>query len=213
VFEQVLPENSKAVLAALARNELIQKAQLGGGTGLALHLGHRISGDLDFFTAEDFDENRVLPLFRAMPDFHLEKTAWKTVLGRIGETRFGLFYYDYPLLFPPARWETISVLDPRDIAAMKIAAIASRGAKRDFIDLYFFCREIAPLQEALRLYDAKFRNLTDAGMHIVKSLTYFEDADSEEMPHLLKPADWNEIKNYFREKAIDAWNSWTDAPS
>ncbi len=36
---------------------IIKKAYLVGGTALALHLGHRISVDLDFFTLEKMEDN------------------------------------------------------------------------------------------------------------------------------------------------------------
>ena len=57
MFEQVLPGNTKAILALLEKSAIIQKAYLAGGTALALQLGHRISYDLDFFTSEEFDKN------------------------------------------------------------------------------------------------------------------------------------------------------------
>jgi hypothetical protein len=33
-------------------------------------------------------------------------------------------------------FQGVKVADPRDIACMKVSAIASRGTKRDFVDLY-----------------------------------------------------------------------------
>ncbi|MBI5555602.1 MAG: hypothetical protein HY920_07120 [Elusimicrobia bacterium] len=38
----------------------------------------------------------------------------------------------------------------------------------------------------MRLYDQKYKNLAATAMHILKSLVYFEDANPEEMPKLLK---------------------------
>ena len=197
MFEQVLPGNTKAILAVLEKSDVIQKAYLGGGTALALQLGHRVSYDLDFFTPEEFDEEILLPRIRKISNFKLESTAWRTVLGRFGEVRFSLFYYEYPLLLPLRKFCKINILDVRDIAAMKIAAIASRGVKRDFIDLYFICSEVISLQEAIELYDKKYQNLAATVIHIMKSLTYFDDAEDDEMPHMLKEAAWKEVKEYF----------------
>ena len=61
MFEEVLPGKTKAVLALLGESDLIREAYLGGGTALALQIGHRISYDLDFFTPEEFDEQMLLP--------------------------------------------------------------------------------------------------------------------------------------------------------
>lgn len=100
--------------------------------------------------------------------------------------RFSIFYYEYPILCPTKKLRNINVIDIRDIAAMKIAAIASRGTKRDFVDLFFICNEQVSLKEAIRLYDKKYKNLAATKLHIMKSLIYFDDAEPEEMPEMLK---------------------------
>ena len=200
MFEQVLPGNTKAILAVLEKSEIIQKAYLAGGTALALQLGHRISHDLDFFTQEEFDEQILLPEIKKITNFQLEKIAWRTILGKFEQVRFSIFYYKYPLLYAAKKFGMIKITDIRDIAAMKIAAIASRGTKRDFVDLYFICKEIISLGEAIQFYDKKYKNLATTEMHIMKSLVYFEDAESDAMPKMLKKVDWEDIKKYFEKE-------------
>ncbi len=200
MFEQVLPGETKTILARLGESELLGRAALGGGTALALRLGHRVSQDLDFFTREQFDEKLLLPRLAGVAPFNLDRTSWGTILGGFGDIRFSLFYYDYPVLAAPDRFQGIDILDIPDIAAMKIAAIASRGVKRDFVDLFFICRECLSLSEAVELYDRKYANLSATGVHILKSLTYFDDAEDEELPLMLKDVDWDRIKDFFRGK-------------
>ncbi len=200
MFEQVLPGNTKAVLALLEKSEIIQKAYLAGGTALALQLGHRISYDLDFFTKEEFDEKRLLPVIKKISSFQLEQIAWRTILGKFEDVRFSIFYYQYPLLCPTKRFGMINVVDVPDIAAMKIATIASRGTKRDFVDLYFICKEVVSLKESIHLYDKKYKNLATTIIHIMKSLVYFEDAEPDEMPKMLKEVQWEEVKRYFENE-------------
>jgi len=170
---------------------------LAGGTALALQLGHRISYDLDFFTQEEFDEGMLLPEIEKISDFQLERIAWKTILGKFKDVRFSIFYYKYPLLYPARKFGMINVIDIHDIAAMKIAAIASRGTKRDFVDLYFICKEDVSLVKAIQLYDKKYKNLATTEIHIMKSLVYFDDAEPENVPKMLKRAVWKDIKRYF----------------
>lgn len=200
MFEQVLPGNTKTVLALLEKSEIIRKAYLAGGTALALQLGHRISYDLDFFTQEEFDEQMLLPEIKKISDFHLERIAWRTILGKFKDVKFSIFYYRYPLLSAAKRFGMINITDIHDIVAMKIAAVASRGTKRDFVDLYFLCKETLSLTEAIRLYDKKYKNLAAAEIHIIKSLVYFEDADSDEMPKMLKACRWEEVKKFFERE-------------
>ena len=197
MFEQVLPGDTKAILALLEKSGIIQKAYLAGGTALTLQLGHRISYDLDFFTQEEFDEQALLPEIEKISNFQLERLAWRTILGKFKDVKFSIFYYKYPLLYSAKKFGMINITDTRDIAAMKIAAIASRGTKRDFVDLYFICRETMSLLDVIRVYDEKYRNLAATEIHIMKSLVYFEDAEPDEMPEMLKKASWEDIKKYF----------------
>lgn len=203
MFEQVLPGKTREVLALLGRSEFIRQSCLGGGTALALQLGHRVSRDLDFFTPVEFDEHLLLPHLKDIADFRLEKITWRTIRGRYGDVLFSIFHYDYPALFPPVKFGEIRVVETRDIGAMKIAAIAARGAKRDFFDLYFICREVIGLGDLLQLYDDKYRNLSADAVHIIKSLAYFDDAEEDEDPDLLKKADWREVKDFFRREVRD----------
>lgn len=200
MFEQVLPGNTKAILALLEKSEIVQKAYLAGGTALALQLGHRISYDLDFFTQEEFDEQMLLPEIEKISNFQLEKIAWRTILGKFRDVKFSIFYYKYPLLYAAKKFGMINITDICDIAAMKIAAIASRGTKRDFVDLYFICKETVTLSEAIQLYDKKYENLATTEIHIMKSLIFFADAESDEMPKMLKKVVWEDIKKYFENE-------------
>jgi predicted nucleotidyltransferase component of viral defense system len=200
MFEQVLAGTTKTILALLEKSEIIQKSYLAGGTALALQLGHRISYDLDFFTEEEFDEQMLLPQLKKINNFQLEKISWRTILGKFEDVKFSIFYYKYPILYPAKKFGMINVADVCDIVAMKVAAIASRGTKRDFIDLYFICKERMSLKEAISVYERKYQNLATTKIHILKSLVYFEDAESEEMPKMLKKVRWEEVKKYFENE-------------
>lgn len=104
-----------------------------------------------------------------------------------------------------AGFRGIEVADIRDIAAMKIAAISDRGTKRDFIDLYFIISEAGTtLREALNLYGEKFKILEINRVHILKSLVYFQDADNQKMPRLLKEVNWPKVKKFF-ENEVKKW--------
>jgi len=199
MFERVLFGKTKNILALLAKSHLLGDAYLAGGTACALHLGHRISYDLDFFTLKKF---KVLPLTKELEKiegFKLERTAWGTILGKFNKIRFSLFYYSYPLLYPPKNFKGIKVADLKDIAAMKIVAISERGTKRDFIDLYTICHKIS-LRECLTLYNRKYRKLASNLFHVLKSLTYFEDAERDVMPKMLTPLSWPEVKKFLEQE-------------
>ena len=204
MFEKVLPKDAKNALASIsAKNILPQKTYLAGGTALALQLGHRKSFDFDFFTPANFQSERLaLKMKRAFKNFELDQLAWGTILGYLGKTRFSLFIYESPLLFPAQEFAGAVLADVRDIAAMKIAAISDRGTKRDFIDLYTIVasRNIISLAECLNLYDKKFKALDQNKTHILKSLVYFNDAEADLMPKMLERVGWPEVKKFFQKE-------------
>lgn len=201
MFEKVLSKKAKESLAILGESQLLKDAYLAGGTALCLQFGHRYSYDFDFFTWKDFDSKILIQRIKnLLPDFKLERKAWGTILGYIGKTRFSLFFCDYPLLFGPHQFFKIETADVKDIAPMKLSAISDRGRKRDFIDLYFIIkiRKTLTLEEIFKLYDKKFKLLKENKFHILKSLSYFEDADKDEMPKMIEKVKWSEVKKFFK---------------
>ena len=80
---------------------------------------------------------------------------------------------------------------------MKLAAIAGRGRKRDFVDLYFLLKSYS-LPEILTFYREKFPDGSE--FLVAKSLVYFIDADEDETPQILKEVDWSAVKAFIRSK-------------
>lgn len=196
----LLPDTVRAI-QLISDIPIIKKAYLAGGTALALHCGHRISVDLDFFTQEELDENILAMDLSRLPQFKEEGKAWRTVWGRIGETKFSLFYYKYPLLAPTHSFMGINLLDLRDIAAMKIQALGDRGARRDFIDLFFLAKTYS-LDEMLEFYNQKYGDLEEKIYHIIRSLDYFADAQTEELPRMLVDISWKEVVKFFHQESM-----------
>jgi len=197
MYEKTLIKGAKENLALLGRSGILKDAYLAGGTALALQSGHRISVDLDFFTTEEFVPKVFSADLAKLGSFDEEQADKGTVSGKFKGIRFSLFIYKYPLIFPPLKYLSLNIADIRDIAAMKIDAVATRGAKRDFIDLYFICKSNYGLTELFRFYNEKYGGLASNIIHIQKSLIFFNDAEPDEMPRMLKKVKWEEIKKYF----------------
>ena len=96
----------------------------------------------------------------------------------------------------------IKAADLRDIGCMKIDAISSRGMKRDFIDLFFICKELISLKNLISLFKRKYKSVNYNTMHILKSLVYFEDAENNPMPRMTVPVSWQEIKSFSQQEII-----------
>ena len=193
---EVLDEAAEQTLEELLRARAVESFYLAGGTGLALYLGHRRSADLDFFKTEAFDEEAVLQRLQQIPGLALVAKGPATLHMMIQGTKTSFLGYDYPVLYPLGSFHGIQVADLRDIASMKISAVASRGSRRDFVDLYMASQRYG-LDKLLQTFREKFAKVNYSMVHVLKSLTYFEEAEQEPMPDMLVPLAWDEVKQFF----------------
>ena len=193
---EVISASTEATLNVLRDANLLDGCYLAGGTALALQLGHRLSLDLDFFSQEHFDEGRLIQDIQKLSGFALVAKAPYTLHATIKETKVSFLGYAYPALFPTSKFREVAVAAPQDIACMKVSAIASRGTKRDFVDLYVCAKQLG-LAEILRLFDKKYAQSNFSRIHILKSLTFFSDAEKDPMPHMLVALGWDTVKQFF----------------
>src|SRR5262249_15822794 len=107
--------------------------------------------------------------------------------------------YPYRLLEAPVRGPAgILVASLRHLGAMKLAALARRGLRRDFWDIYAIVRAAHPLPELARDYTLKFERSQADLYHVARALTYFEDAEREEaLPDGMTRSMWSAIKRFF----------------
>jgi hypothetical protein len=83
---------------------------------------------------------------------------------------------------------------------MKLSAITNRGTKKDFVDLAFLLKHFA-LQDMLDFYAQKFSD--GSAFTVLKSLVFFDDAEDDPMPNMLKPFDWTEAKRRITDAVLD----------
>ena len=193
---EVITEAVERTLRDLQRISALTNFYLAGGTGLALHVGHRRSIDLDFFTREPFGPEAILGRLEKLDGLQVLAKDLETLHLNLRETKVSFLGYRYPLLFPCLALHEVKIADPRDIACMKISAIAGRGTKRDFIDLYAVSKHYE-LEQLLAWFKEKYAQANYSMMHILKSLTYFEEAEKDPMPDMLVGLTWERVKQFF----------------
>jgi Nucleotidyl transferase AbiEii toxin, Type IV TA system len=183
----------------------IERFYLAGGSAIAIHLGHRRSLDLDLFSASaDVDLQALVEAASAvLPDLAILTTTDAAVRLRVGDVPVDLVRYPYaPLDAPETGSEALPVAGLRDLAAMKLAAISRRGLRRDFWDLYAMTQAGVSLRDAADAYLVKF-GVKEADLyHVLRSLTYFGDAEKDpEYPRGLSARRWAAIKAWFQAEA------------
>jgi len=198
-YETAITPACRQVLDYLQSQPFIGDFYLAGGTALALQIGHRISTDLDWFTTT----RRLLPLERADICLSLQQGGNFEVVSeqngalftRLLGVEVSFLYQPHPLLQPPVVYRGLNLASPTDIGLMKLAAINSRGSRRDFIDLYCL-RDIAPLDRLLELAPIKYADRPTFLAIAVRALVYFEDAEQQPMPQMLIPVEWAQVRAY-----------------
>lgn len=194
---EVLPDAWPRAASDLAQRAALDGFYLAGGTGLALHFGHRRSVDLDLFGEAEFSSAALRDRLRDLAGLANLETSVGTLHLQLHGVKVSFLHYPYPLLFPLRAHGSLSVADPRDIACMKVEAIASRGSRRDFVDLYL-AAEAYGLRAILDWFAVKYASAKYSRMHLLKSLTYFQDAELEPRPNMLVPLDWPTVTQFFR---------------
>jgi len=201
VFVDALPAGTRTNLAILGDTGLANPFYLAGGTAAALHLGHRISVDLDFFGPEAFDSAELAGQLAEVGQFQLDRIAPDTLLGDLMGVKISFFRYRYPMLAEPTIVSAVRIASLPDIAAMKLDAVSRRGTKRDFVDLYFIAQSGISLSDAVAWYQRKYAGLDVNVVHVVKSLAYFADAELDPSPRMLVNFSWDAAKRFFQQEA------------
>jgi predicted nucleotidyltransferase component of viral defense system len=191
--QEAIDKKTQSVLGKIAALQDIRQFYLAGGTALALQLGHRGSVDLDFFSKNAFHIETIKQELAAAGNLYITLETVDTLDGALDDVKVSFFEYRYDILFPLLSFQGVAIADLRDIAAMKLTAISSRGSKKDFIDFYFLL-DAFPLPELLQFFEEKFRGIEYSTVHLLKSLSYFEDAEEEPMPRMLVDVSWEQVK-------------------
>jgi predicted nucleotidyltransferase component of viral defense system len=109
--------------------------------------------------------------------------------------------YPYPFVQNYQEIDGVRLVSIENIGTMKLSAVARRGAKKDFFDLYFLLERYS-LAQLLAQFEETLPHVDT--FHIVKSLTYFEDADKEINPDMLIKVSWEQVKKAIT-KEVEAY--------
>jgi predicted nucleotidyltransferase component of viral defense system len=209
IFWETITENMRLVLSGFSQTKIGARFYLAGGTALSLQLGHRRSVDLDFFSlTEDIPTIRTA-LEESLAVFYptLADSAWGNLVYLAKDVRVGFYGYGFPLVAPLVEIENLRLASIEDIALMKLDALLSRAARKDFYDLYFICQKI-PLRKLFDLAPKKYANVRDFEVQTVKRLVYFENAEADMDPVFFQPISWQTVKEYFVQQAKEIGQRW-----
>lgn len=201
MHSETLDANSRNNLIILKKGIPLNDFYLAGGTAVALHLGHRISYDLDFFSNKSFDGLALGRTLSALGDYRNKFLDGNNLIGGFNGTSISFIFYQPELIGKFQQFEGVNISAIDDLIGMKIEAISSRGKKRDFIDLFSMMKhKNLSIIDAMFLYKEKYNKFNPSIIHALKSLTYFNDAENDPLPEMKTPIQWQEVKSFFERE-------------
>lgn len=203
---KVLTKAAEQILELLGAEKFFNNFYLAGGTALALQIYHRKSIDLDFFTPQKFNpvklHQNILSIFKQ--DLKIREADKGTLHLKINSVKVSFLEFHYPLIQKEQpKYLNVSLAGLKDIAAMKFSAIHGRGAKKDFIDIYFLLKEYFSIQEVMSFYKQKFEARKEDIFLLFKSLVYFESAEEDPDPVYLRDVRWETVKSFIESETLN----------
>jgi len=197
LYLETVESSTLELLKKLQRLPVLEQTRLVGGTALALQLGHRKSIDLDFFGTVDCEAEYLRESIAGIASLTILKESPHIHIYIVDGIKVDIVNYKYPWLDDVVLEQGLRLASVSDIAAMKITAIIGRGTKKDFIDIAFLLHHFS-LEEILHFYAAKYND--SSVFMAMKSLAYFDDAESDPMPDMFVNQSWQQVKAYILSK-------------
>ena len=197
-LEFLLP-NTQKVLKRVIKDYYLSNFILVGGSALALHIRHRKSEDLDFFTYQK-DSFKSSEIIRLVRDLHGE-------IVNISDEQIDCFIDGVKVTFFDAKWsflrpkqiENFNLASLEQIAIMKTHTLFLRAKYRDYYDLYFLIKRFG----IRKVYDLSKDVLEGINFKIFNAaLLYIEDIEDESIEYLqpTQKLSLEEIRIYFENE-------------
>ena len=199
---QTVQPDTLELLKAISAQPEVKELRLVGGTALALQYGHRQSVNLDFFGKLPEDKDELIDVVRRVGDVTVLNRSKIILQMVVNQVKVDFVDYSrYPWIDEPILGDGFVLASDKDIAAMKINAIMGRGTRKDFIDLYVLLQHYS-LAQIMDFYRQKFPEFSE--YRALLSMTYFDDAEMQDMPLMFIETPWEEMKTSIIQ-AVEAY--------
>jgi hypothetical protein len=179
-------------------------AVLGGGTAIALHLGHRESYDFDLFTKQLISprvKQEVLTTFGKEKIQILNDTSHEFTFFTKSQVKITFLYFPFPPLHSLLTVGLpLPLFDLRDLASNKAYLLGRRPAYRDYIDIYFLLKHGLSLKQITKETQRRFEGGFSEKLFL-EQLTYFDDLANFEIKFIGEEQPTpSELKNFLEEE-------------
>ena len=196
----LLPDTRNLLIKFVENSDFLHKYVLVGGSALSLHLQHRKSEDLDFFTYEDsFNKSEIFE--------YIKQFEFKEIINESNE-QIDILINGVKITFFNAKWDFLKPLGIEKfnlssieaLAAMKVNTLFLRAKFRDYYDLYFLVKEKMGIKRVFECSKNIIQGISFKLFCI--ALVYIDDIEDDNILHLDPKINIakEEIREFFEEK-------------
>lgn len=178
-----------------------------GGTALSIvHLKHRYSDDLDFFSEIQFNPQVVFQKIQAFAKssraelrlLSIEETQiFDLTFKNHARLKVDFAYYPYKRLKKGTKFNGVETDSLLDIATNKILSISQRTEIKDFVDLYFLLKRFSTW-DLIRGVEIKFGAKLEP---FVLASDFLRIEEFDFLPRMIRPMTMEKLHRFFREQA------------
>ncbi|GEP97359.1 nucleotidyl transferase AbiEii/AbiGii toxin family protein [Chitinophaga cymbidii] len=206
----------KTVLLDLMAAPAFASFRLVGGTALSLHLGHRMSIDIDLFTdapyesidfieQENYLKNKYAYFYKT-GDGLINAMGGSYYVGDSEDEnlKVDLYYSMEPFIQPAHEEDGVRMATVNEIAAMKMDVIRRTGRKKDFWDIDEMMDTYA-LEDLIKLHEQR-HPYTHNEEELLLQLVNFKQADGDFDPDCKRGKIWELVK-YNMLEAVEKYKA------
>jgi predicted nucleotidyltransferase component of viral defense system len=196
----LLPDTERLLLKMVDGCDFLDKYVLVGGSALSMHLCHRKSEDLNFFTYDNsFDKQKIFAYIQTFKNKEILHQTDEQVDVLLDGVKVTFFNAQWKFLTPVSKKRfNLSSLDA--IAAMKINVLFLRAKYRDYYDIYFLVKSGMSLQ---KIFTCSVEVLQGINFKLFSvALLYTDDIEDDNIEYLEPSEDISKekIRAYFEER-------------
>ena len=194
----LLPNTETLLLKMIDGCNFLDKYVLVGGSALTLHLCHRKSEDLDFFTYDDgFDKGEIFQYIKQFENKEILNQTEEQVDLLLDGVKVTFFNAKWSFL-KPDKIDKFNLSSLESIAAMKINVLFLRAKYRDYYDIYFLAKKSMSLK---KIFKCSLDVLEGINFKLFSvALLYTDDIEDDNIAYLepIEILTKEQIRDFFQ---------------
>jgi len=194
----LLPNTETLLLKMIDGCNFLDKYVLVGGSALTLHLCHRKSEDLDFFTYDDgFDKGEIFQYIKQFENKEILNQTEEQVDLLLDGVKVTFFNAKWSFL-KPDKIDKFNLSSLESIAAMKINVLFLRAKYRDYYDIYFLVNKSMSLK---KIFKCSLDVLEGINFKLFSvALLYTDDIEDDNIAYLepIEILTKEQIRDFFQ---------------